>query len=648
MRIPFFRQHKAIEDASISYGQTASLLTAKAYPSLENSAFWNCITKLCRQYASMPVHAYKSDGRFRQRLYNGAVAYILKHPCSYMGSSQWRFIMGFNFEMHGVALAVIESKGSVITNLFPVSPKLLTPFWENNKLFWRYSKTGEVFPDEKILRIMNTPIGFADVLSPVDYAQSDLEVASNSKTLQSNYYKNGASIGGILSVPKGTSKEAKEQIKSMLISSYSGATNANKTLIIEDSMKYEPIHLEDGDITKIMSSQAFTVDEVARRFGVPPLFCGDLSKATYGNAEQQGMDLVIYALQPRFVAWEDALNNLLGDENVYIKFNLNGLMRGDHAARSAFYHNGIMDGWLSVNDVREFEDMNPIEGGDSHYFPLNYGKINPDGSIDNPNANQGLSFNPFDLPTDKHEKKEQVIEDRKQKDLAYLAEAQNVTKTNRQKIESIMRRQIKACSDKLNALKNKNYDLSTIQSEFTTFCQSIEVTYGNEYVEVFKNVMARLAPIVQKQIGSKQELDQNALDSYAGKIGQSMSGRFSTNRANEVNSCEVYENLDDVQDKWFEVPKEESEDETNRAGNAFQVFLYGQLGLEYMHVVAAPDACEFCQQLDGKVVEVNGNILSKGDEGTDGAGNIRTIHKNYKHPPFHKFCHCGIAPGKGV
>ena len=628
-------RHRQTEKVSISAGGTASLLGRTEYPALADSAFWSCLTDIVRTFGTIPWKLYKDDSPIRKEISDRRNPYrwLMSHPAPYLNGVEWRMIMSFNFELFGQALAVICRNSGDIVALLPVSPNLMVPYWRNDKdLFWRYTPSGEVFSDEEILRFVNVPTGYATVLNPNEYSKDILEVAANERALQAAYYKNGATVGGILTVPKGTSKTTKEELKAIIMSMYSGTANAHKSMVLEDSMKYEPIHLETGDISKLEAVASMSQKEVFSRFYGPD------AGATYANAEQKGIEKV-KALLPRFIVWETAFDEILPD-NLTTKFNLNGLMRADSSTQMNTICMGINNGLYTINEGRQLLDFPPIEGGDAVRVPLNYGKLNPDGTIENPNAS--VNANPFDLPLEKTES----LKEKHLRDQAYLAEVQAPVKTARSKVESIMRRQIKAYVSKVRELMASGASMDDVHTQFAQFVQEIEKDYGNEYVEVFKQVMAKLEPIVMNAAGVKKDLNQDALDAYCGKLGQSLSGRFSKERSNELGKCHSSEDVDSTMDSWFDKPAVESDDEANRASNAFQVFLFSQLGLQFMHLVAAADSCEFCRQLDGKVVEVNGNILSKGETGTDGAGNIRHINKNYKHPPLHKSCHCGIAPGK--
>ena len=120
-----------------------------------------------------------------------------------------------------------------------------------------------------------------------------------------------------------------------------------------------------------METRKFQINEIARIFRVPPHMVGDLEKSSFSNIEQQSLEFVKFTLDPWVVRWEQSLCQalLLPSEksDVFIRFNLDGLLRGDYASRMTGYATGRQNGWLSANDIRELEDMNRIpasEGGD--------------------------------------------------------------------------------------------------------------------------------------------------------------------------------------------------------------------------------------------------------------------------------------------
>ena len=122
-----------------------------------------------------------------------------------------------------------------------------------------------------------------------------------------------------------------------------------------------------------LETRKFQIDEIARIFRVPPHMVGDLEKSTFSNIEQQSLEFVKYTLNPWCVRWEQAMNQQLvlpsERSQVFTKFNVDGLLRGDYQSRMNGYAIGRQNGWLSANDIRELEDMNRIpaeQGGDTY------------------------------------------------------------------------------------------------------------------------------------------------------------------------------------------------------------------------------------------------------------------------------------------
>ncbi len=131
-----------------------------------------------------------------------------------------------------------------------------------------------------------------------------------------------------------------------------------------------------------METRKFQINEIARIFRVPPHMVGDLEKSSFSNIEQQSLEFVKYTLDPWVVRWEQALQQslLLPSEkpSLFVKFNLDGLLRGDYQSRMQGYSTGIQNGFLSVNDVRSLENMNLLteeEGGNFHFVNGNMVKL---------------------------------------------------------------------------------------------------------------------------------------------------------------------------------------------------------------------------------------------------------------------------------
>jgi hypothetical protein len=127
---------------------------------------------------------------------------------------------------------------------------------------------------------------------------------------------------------------------------------------------------------QFMESRKFQVQEIARWYHMPLNLLGENDKAaTYASVEQFMLSFTTHTIRPWLVRWEQALNMQLLTENereeYFVEHLVDGLLRGDTAARYGAYAIGRQNGWLSANDIRRLENMNPIDGGDIYLVPLN-------------------------------------------------------------------------------------------------------------------------------------------------------------------------------------------------------------------------------------------------------------------------------------
>jgi len=167
----------------------------------------------------------------------------------------------------------------------------------------------------------------------------------------------------------GTIKDP-QRVRESWQSTFGGSGNANKIAVLEEGMKYTPIGISPEQ-AQFLETRKFQINEIARIFRVPPHMVGDLEKSSFSNIEQQSLEFVKYTLDPWVIRWEQSLMRALlaqEEKNEYfVKFNLEGLLRGDYQSRMNGYAIARQNGWMSANDIRELENQDRIpaeEGGD--------------------------------------------------------------------------------------------------------------------------------------------------------------------------------------------------------------------------------------------------------------------------------------------
>ena len=249
---------------------------------------------------------------------------------------------------------------------------------ESGRLYYTYYRgSDEAIKNKEFavtlqpLDVLHIPgLGFDGLVgySPIAMAKNAIGMAIACEEYGAKFFANGAAPGGVLEHP-GTIKDP-QRVRESWQSTFGGSGNANKIAVLEEGMKYTPIGISPEQ-AQFLETRKFQINEIARIFRVPSHMVGDLEKSSFSNIEQQSLEFVKYTLDPWVIRWEQSIQRSLlsRDEKAayFVKFNLEGLLRGDYQSRMNGYAIGRQNGWMSANDIRELENLDRIpaeEGGD--------------------------------------------------------------------------------------------------------------------------------------------------------------------------------------------------------------------------------------------------------------------------------------------
>lgn len=349
-------------------------------------AIYRAVRLLANTMASLPCAVY-------ERLPDGTRRAAPKHPLSDILTrrpNRWQTPFGFkqmlfgHLELRGNAYARIVSNGvGRVTDLVPLHPDRVTPRYgtlspELGEQVW-YDYQPSQGPVEPILwDDMLHLRGFSQDglvgLSPLSIARETIGLALTNREYAARYLANSASPGGALVHPGKIGLDAQKHLKASWNEMHGGVRNVGKVGVFEEGLKWEAIGFNPKD-SQFLEQRAFDIAEIARMFDLPPHKLMDLTRSTNNNIEHQGIEYVMDAILPRAVNAEETLERdlLLPSDagRFYIEFNLEGLQRGDSAARGALYTARFNIGSLSPNDIRRKENENAIDGGDEYFVPLN-------------------------------------------------------------------------------------------------------------------------------------------------------------------------------------------------------------------------------------------------------------------------------------
>lgn len=349
---------------------------------MQMTAVYSCVRILSEAIAGLPLHVYQYNNKGGKSKALDHPLYHLLHdePNPEMSSFVFRETLMTHLLLWGNAYAQIirNGKGEVVA-LYPLMPnKMSVDRDEHGQLYYEYSHDNDEAPTMKksVVRlrpsdVLHIPgLGFDGLVgySPIAMATNSIDMAIACEEYGAKFFANGASPGGVLEHP-GTIKNP-QRVRESWQSTFGGSQNANKIAVLEEGMKFTPISISPEQ-AQLLETRKFQINEIARIFRVPPHMVGDLEKSSFSNIEQQSLEFVKYTLDPWVVRWEQSIMRVLlspeEKKSYFIKFNLEGLLRGDYQSRMNGYAIGRQNGWMSANDVRELENLDRIpaeDGGD--------------------------------------------------------------------------------------------------------------------------------------------------------------------------------------------------------------------------------------------------------------------------------------------
>jgi HK97 family phage portal protein len=360
---------------------------------MQMTAVYSCVRILAEAVAGLPLHLYRyTDKGGKEKAIDNPLYFLLHdEPNPEMTSFVFRETLMTHLLLWGNAYAQIIRNGkNEVIALYPLMPNRMTVDRdEHGQLYYQYNTSKDDAPTMKgrIVNLKPTDVlhvpglGFDGLVgySPIAMAKNAIGMAIACEEYGAKFFANGATPGGILEHP-GTVKDP-SRVRENWNSAFGGSSNANKVAVLEEGMKYTPISISPEQ-AQFLETRKFQINEIARIFRVPPHMVGDLEKSSFSNIEQQSLEFVKYTLEPWLVRWEQAMVRSLispTDKNRYfIKFNVDGLLRGDYQSRMNGYATARQNGWMSANDIRELENLDlipPEAGGDLYLINGNMTKL---------------------------------------------------------------------------------------------------------------------------------------------------------------------------------------------------------------------------------------------------------------------------------
>lgn len=348
------------------------------------SAVFACVRVIAETVSSLPLITYRRLPRGKERATEHPMYRMLRwRPNTRQTALEFVEMMTAHAVLRGNGYAIREyGRGGVLKSLTPVHPDAMTTnVLPNGQIGYLYrdSSDGQIYryTEQEIFHLRGMSLDGVSGVSPIGYASQAIGMALAAEDYGARFYQNDATPGGVLTHPQHfRDKESREQFRKAWQAAQSGS-NRRKTAVLEDGMKYEQIGMSNSD-AQFLESRKFQLAEIARIFRVPLVLLGETEKSTsWGTGIEQFMlAFVTHTIRPWCARWEQALQrDFFDDETVddeyFAEFLMDALLRGDQKSRYEAYSKGIQDGWMTRNEAREKENMNPLDGLDEALEPLN-------------------------------------------------------------------------------------------------------------------------------------------------------------------------------------------------------------------------------------------------------------------------------------
>lgn len=361
------------------------------------STAWACLNLLAGTIASLPLMVYRTDAGGRRTVARNHPLYWLLHDSPNADQTAvdfWEMVC-LSLELRGNAFVEIERRanGDVAALGVPISPDMMqVRRLKSGALQYEWSEDGvrHVVSEGRILHIRGFGGGPLGGISTLTFGRQVFGMAQDIDRAASSTFRNGIRPSGVLRTKDTLDVVQRRAIEQKLENRFTGAMNAGVPMLLDRDMQWQQLTINPED-AQMLQSRSFSVEEICRLFAVPPFMVGHTEKSTsWGTGlEQQTLGFQKFTLRRRLKRIEQSLSKQLltardRAEGIVIEFNLEGLLRGDSAARAAFYREMTAMKAMTINEVRALENLPPVPWGDRPWGQMQDIQLNEMGVIPAP------------------------------------------------------------------------------------------------------------------------------------------------------------------------------------------------------------------------------------------------------------------------
>jgi HK97 family phage portal protein len=344
---------------------------------------WRCVSLISGLIGSLPLTLRRrvNENTTEEAREHPLWILLRRRPNRWQTPKMFKQMLQVHLQLRGNAyVMIVRSLGKVVA-LIPLMPdRIETKQGADMLLSYVYTRADGrqvTLRQDEVLHLRGMSFDGIRGLPVLTYARHSMGISLEAERAAGRVFEHGNLAGGYFAAPKGLSETAYGRLKVDLKTDFMGGVDSmDQVQILEEGIEWKPIGMTAED-AQFLQTRDWERTEVGMFFGVPPHLYGDVSKnSSWGTGvEQMTIGFVVYTFYDWVKTWEEGLDFSLLTErelDLYHHINLNALLRGDTKSRYEAYQIGRNGGWLSANDIRRSEDMNPLpEGGDEYLVPMN-------------------------------------------------------------------------------------------------------------------------------------------------------------------------------------------------------------------------------------------------------------------------------------
>lgn len=639
---------------------TAAGVQVSTEGAMAYSAVYACVRVLSETVASLPLKTYKRVGQGKEPA-TDFYLYELLHdrPNPVMTSFEFRETLQAHLLLWGNFYCEVERDGAGrVAALWPLRPdKMRGVSLAGDRLTYEYELPNggaTVLSGDRVWHVRGLGSDGLVGYSPIQLARQPIGLGLAAEEYGARFFGNGARPGGILQHPGKLGDKARANLRAGFNQEHGGLSKMHRLAVLEEGMTYQQIGIPPED-AQFLQTRKYQRAEIAGLFRVPPHMIGDLERATFSNIEHQSIEFVVHTVRPWVVRWEQSINrNLLSEaerKTYFAAFLVDGLLRGDIMSRYQAYATGRQNGWLSADDIRELENMNPLPDGQGEMYlvPLNMVPASEVGSGEEVDSGQ----EPVASEEPEAEGRgngsiggRRVLETRARKT---GKDRQKLIHAARAVMGDTFARVIRREAQDVMAAAKRMLETRG-QVDFLLwldrFYDDHEVWTRDAVTPMFLTYVETMAEAAQREAGEADGFDARAWAlAYAAAFASRHVARGEDAVRVALQGEDAVAGLQALTDDWKAGMAESmAQEESVRAGNATTREVFRSAGVTTLRWMAVgEDTCPYCSGLDGKVVGIEENFLNAGQElSPEGAAPFRASRK-VMHPPVHGGCDCVIV-----